>query len=124
MALASSRDVAGPVVAQKLVRRAWGQGANLALHPQGHIGEQHPGEREHIVPTLAQGGHAELDDLEPVLEILPEGASRHLFGQIKVGGRHQPDIDPAAPTSPSSSSSKVPLLAGPRTIPDDHGWPR
>jgi len=50
------------------------------------LGDEEVGEPRDLVPALAQGGHDDLDDLEPVVQILPEIAGEHHLLEIPVGG--------------------------------------
>ena len=88
--------VARPLVAQELIGGARGEARDLALHPQRRVREQHPGERQDVVPALAQRRHVQLDDLEPVVEVLPEGAARDAVGEVAVGGGQDAHVDPPA----------------------------
>src|SRR3954471_8663055 len=50
------------------------------------------GEGKDVLASLPQGRDADLDDIEPVVEILAEPARADLVGQIAIGGGDQPDI--------------------------------
>src|SRR3954464_7196534 len=60
----------------------------------------------------------QLDDLEPVVEVLPEIASRDAVGEIAVGGGHDAYVD--APALVLADASNLALLQGPQEL-DLHG---
>lgn len=45
-----------------------------------------------ILGALPQGGHRDGNHIEPVVEVLPEGALRHFFLQIRVGQGQKTDV--------------------------------
>ena len=50
----------------------------------------------------------QLDDLEPVVEVLPEGAARHPVGKVAVGGGQDAHVD--VPALVLSDAPDLPLL--------------
>ena len=78
------------------------------------LGEQHPGERQDVVPALAQRRHVQLDDLEPVVEILPEGAAGDPVGEVAVGGGHDAHVD--LPALVLADAPDLPLLERPQEL--------
>ena len=65
-------------------------------------------ERQHVVAALAQRRHVQLDDLEPVVEVLAEGAARDAVGEVAVGGRDDAHVDP--PVLVLADAPDLPLL--------------
>ena len=49
-----------------------------------------------------RGGHADREDVEPIVEVLPEPRLADHGGQILVGGGDDPDIDPSRPGAAQS----------------------
>ena len=84
------------MVAQQLIGGGRGQAGNLALHAQGRVRQQHPGQRQDVVSPLAQRGHVQLDHLEPIVQVLAKSAARNSVGQLAVGGGQHAHVDPAA----------------------------
>src|SRR5205823_8154084 len=50
-------------------------------------------ERQHVLAALAQGRNADLDDVQAVVEILPEASGAYLCGEIPVRRRDQAHVD-------------------------------
>ena len=100
--------VARPLVAQQLIGGARGEAGDLALHAQRRVREQHPRERQDVVAALAQRRHVQLDDLEPVVEVLAEGAARDAVGEVAVGGGHDAHVDRAGSCSRRRAGSRAP----------------
>ena len=46
-----------------------------------------------VLEPLAQRRHADLDDVEPVVQVLPELAGQHLGAEVLVGRTQQPHVD-------------------------------
>jgi hypothetical protein len=61
----------------------------------------------------------QLDDLEPVVEILPEGAVCDPVGQVAVGGGQNTHIHRSALALPDPTD--LPLLKHPQEL-DLHAW--
>ena len=51
------------------------------------------GEGPDVVPTIAQGRHGDLHDVEPVVEVFPEGPGRHRLLEIGIGGGDDPQVE-------------------------------
>ena len=51
------------------------------------------GDRQDVAGALAQRGHLEVDDTDPVVEVRPEPPVRDHLGQVAVGRRDHPDIE-------------------------------
>ena len=49
-------------------------------------------QRADVHAALAQGGHRDGIDIEPIIEVLTEGALAHHGGQIPIGGRDDADV--------------------------------
>jgi hypothetical protein len=79
-------DVTGPAVLDEalacLARDAGGRPGDAL----GEIGEEEVAEREDVLGALAQRRKADLEHLEPVVEILAEGAALDGGTQVPVGG--------------------------------------
>ena len=85
--------VARPGVAlqagERLVREAVEVPVVLGgVHPQEVLGQH-----RHVFPALAQGRRGDRDDVEPVVEVLPEALLAHEHGQVLVGGGDDPHVD-------------------------------
>src|ERR1039457_5168768 len=50
-------------------------------------------ESRDIRPALAQGRHAELEDVEPIAEVGSERPAAHRLGQVAVRARHETYVD-------------------------------
>ena len=53
-------------------------------------------ERRNVVPPLAQRWHVQVDDVQPVEQVLAEDALPDHLAKVAVGGRHHPHVDVAA----------------------------
>jgi hypothetical protein len=56
----------------------------------------------------------ELDDVEPVVEVAPEGAALDLGLEVPIGGRDEPDVDRHRLRRPDRND--LPLLDGPEQL--------
>ncbi len=91
--IAQLAAVAGPVVAQELLQIP---GAELRVGDTqfgGQDVEEIAREERDVAPALAQGRQAQIDDIDPVIEILAEMSGEHLGGQIAVGRGDHPCVD-------------------------------
>jgi len=50
-------------------------------------------QQRYVLAAVAQGGQTQIDDIEPVKEILAEGALLNHHRQIAVGGGHDARLD-------------------------------
>src|SRR5205823_4956224 len=57
------------------------------------LGDEVTDQRRNIVAPIAQRGGREGDDMEAVVEVLPELPGRDQRGQVAVGGGDDPDVD-------------------------------
>ena len=69
-------DVAGPVVIHQQPERAFGDLADVLAELVGEALEEMSGEQRDVLAALAQRRDADLDDVQPVEEILAELALR------------------------------------------------
>ena len=59
----------------------------------GDAGEQVASKRRHVAATFAERRNGDLDDREPVIEVLAEMPRRDLIEQRAVGGGDDADVD-------------------------------
>ena len=76
-------------VLQRLRRQRWG-GPDAGVARDAL--EELLGDAGQITQSLSQRGHANLDHVEPVIQILSEPPGLHLGRQILVGGTEQPHV--------------------------------
>ena len=50
-------------------------------------------QHRHILLALAQRRHAEVDDVEPIVEVLAKRLGGDVFDQIAIGGGDHPHVD-------------------------------
>ena len=86
-------DVAGPLVGLKELLELLRRDAPRPVVPARVAVDEELREVRDLVAPLAQRRHGDLDDLEPVVEILAELAPQHHLLEIAVGRRDHPDVD-------------------------------
>ncbi|VBB43702.1 hypothetical protein TRIP_B310026 [uncultured Desulfatiglans sp.] len=92
------------------LRGAFDGQAGLAVLQFDEVGDE-PGD---VLLALAQGRDEDREHLEPVKEILPEGALLDLGEEVLVGGGDDPDVDPALAGFPDAFD--FPLLYDPQEL--------
>ena len=88
--------------------KAWaveglGEASQEGLHEQGEV-----------LHALAQGRHADGEDVEPVVEVLPEAAGIHHVPQAAVGGRNDAGVEVAGALL--ADAAVLALLQGPQKL--------
>ena len=86
-------DVARPLVAHQEFQRVGLQHGHLLLQLSRESLDEGSRERRHIRFPLAERRHVDGDDVEPVVQVITEGARLHHRRQVAVRGRDQPDVD-------------------------------
>ena len=81
-------DVARPAVSLECLKRVIGE-RQRSLRPLEKMRRQ----RLDVFGPLAKWRHVEMDDLQPVQQVLAELAGRHQVAQVAVGGRDHPNVD-------------------------------
>ena len=93
-------DIAGPPEAHQHRQRIVGD--RQMAHPRllGDPAEEMAGERRKVADPVAKRRDRHVNDVEPVIEILPEPAGGHFVGEPSIGGGDDPHVhglrDPAA----------------------------
>src|SRR5262249_47601904 len=90
-------DVAGPGVLHQGVHGLGRNGLDLPAHSPGDLVREMADEPGDVVAALAQGGQAEGEHVEAVIEVAAELAIGDHRRQVAVSGRHQADIDSNGP---------------------------
>ncbi len=78
--------VAGPVVALEPLLGFRGEGQQVHAVALAEVGHEVPGQEDHVVAALAQGGQPQGDDVQAVEEVLPELAGLDRLLDVAVGG--------------------------------------
>ena len=60
-----------------------------------------------LFPPLPQRGDPDLHHVEPVVEILPELAARHLLLEVPIGGGDHAGVDVEQPMAPHARELEV-----------------
>ena len=85
--------VAGPVVAHEHVDGGGGDAADVLAVGGRVLLHEVIGQERHVRPALAQRRQVDVEDVQPVIEVLAEDAGLHRGLQVLVGGRDQADVD-------------------------------
>src|SRR5690606_36885986 len=85
-------DVAREGVVHERGHRVVGQGGRVAVLLVGEAGDEVGGELRQVVEVLAQRRHAQLDHVDAVVEVVPEGAGRGQRREVLVGGAEQSHV--------------------------------
>src|SRR5260221_12719647 len=86
-------DIAGKVVALELVQRLWREPSRRGPGLRGKPLEDGGGDEADIVAALPQRRHGELDDVEPVEEVLAEAAGGDELGELLVRSANDAHVD-------------------------------
>ena len=106
--VAELADVPRPgVVAEDAHRRA-GDALDLAVVPQRGLFDEVLDELRDVVAPLAERGHAEADDAEPIIQVGPHPAVGEQLVDVAVGGGHDADIQRDEPLA--AEPAHLPLL--------------
>src|SRR5262249_37115515 len=90
-------DVAGPrILAKRLEMRSADERRGDSDARRRHADEMHRELRD-ILDSLPERRQLNRKDAEPVIQILPESAVRHLLGEIAIRGGHDSHGDMASP---------------------------
>ena len=100
-------DVAGPGLAFEPGEGAAGDPEQRALVGRGGAGEEVGGEQGDVAPPLGQRRQADGDQVEPVEEVLAEGAGGHGGAQVAVGGGDHPHVEAAGRAGPEDLEGAV-----------------
>ena len=106
--------VAGPVIRLQQLqcpRRQLQVGLAVLLPVPG---EEAPREQRNVLPALAQGRQLDGDDVQPIVQILPERAVRDHPLQVDVGGGDDPDVHLDGVDAPQPP--ELPLLDHPQQL--------
>src|SRR5262249_26071625 len=57
-------------------------------------GEEVADQKRNVLSSLAQGGEVDRDDIEAIVQVLPEGARFERVAKVLVGRRENPDVHP------------------------------
>ena len=85
-------DVAGPVVAHQHVDGLGGDALDALAVRAGILEQEVVGQHHHVGPSLAQRRHEDGEDVQAVIEVLPEGLLGDGLLEVLVGGGDQADI--------------------------------
>ena len=93
MQFSSSRTLPGPVVLHQHVDRRGRDAADVLVVLLGVLFEEVVGQQQDVRLALAQGRHVDREDVQPVVEIAPEGAVLDRLLEVAVGGRDDAHVD-------------------------------
>src|ERR1700674_324536 len=85
-------DVARPLVAQQYLPRLWRETRGRAPRRVVEFLQEYVGQKRDVATALAQWRQADIEDLQPIEQILPEAAVRDRPLQITVARGNHPDI--------------------------------
>ena len=88
--VAEFADVAGPGVALEQFR---GGGGKLCVAVGREHGKEGGGKRGHIGGAFVEGGQGDFEDVQAVVEILPETSGADFVAEVFVGRGDEPEID-------------------------------
>ena len=86
-------DVAGPRVRQDGLAQTRGWADGWPAIAGGVFDQEELGQRDNLVPPFAQGRHADIDDLQPVVQILAELSRPNHLPEVTVGGGNHAHVD-------------------------------
>jgi hypothetical protein len=86
-------DVARPPESPQRGASVLGQRLGRQAVVLAGAGQEVLGQAKHIGAALAQRGHSQGDDGEPVIEVLPESPGPYRRRQILARRRHHPDVE-------------------------------
>src|SRR6202171_4228330 len=101
-------DVARPLVAQQHLPRLRRETRGRAPRRSVEFLQECIGQKRDVATALAQGRNADIEDLQPIKQILPEAAVRDRRLQITVARSNHADIRLDGPRA--TESLKLPLL--------------
>src|SRR4029077_18639558 len=101
-------DVARPLVPQQHLPRLWRETRGRAPRRSVEFLEECIGQKRDVTTALAQGRNADIEDLQPVKQVLPEAAVRDRPLQVTVARGNHADIGFDGPRA--TESLKLPLL--------------
>src|SRR5579863_2022872 len=93
-------NISGPRVFQQELYDLRGDARNLLVHPFRGFFNKMLDEQRDVLLSLAQGREEDLDDVEPIIEVLAKSPRRHQGENVPVGRSDDPDIDSNGFTSP------------------------
>src|ERR1700686_1456385 len=77
-------DVAGPLVAQQHLPRLWRETRGRAPRRSVEFLQECVGQKGDVTTALAQGRNVDIEDLQPIKQILPKAAVRDSPVQVAV----------------------------------------
>src|SRR5262249_45227425 len=86
-------DVARPRALLYRRQRLRGEALHLRGELLGVLREERLGDDEDVVPALAERRQVDVDDVEPVVEVLAEASPADLLLEDAVGRGDDPDVD-------------------------------
>src|SRR5262245_47356904 len=86
-------DVAGIVVGKERREGLPVDRRRFPAFPRRESLQEMPGQPRDVLAALAQGRQRDLDDAQPVVEVLPEIPRRDLLGKARVGRRENAHVD-------------------------------
>src|ERR1700730_17026379 len=101
-------DVARPLVAQQHLPRFWRKTRGRAPRRSAEFLQERVGQKRDVATALAQGRNVDIEDLQPIKQILPEASLSDSPLQITIARGNHADIglDQACATE----SPELPLL--------------
>src|ERR1700730_5757111 len=101
-------DVAWPLVVQQHLPRVWRETCGRAPRRSVEVLQECVGQKRDVAAALAQGRQSDIEDLQPIKQILPEAAVRDRPLQVTVARGNHADIGFNGPRA--TESLKLPLL--------------
>ena len=106
-------DVARPLIAGKAALDLRGEDRGT-LKLQVELGQEVVGQLQNVPPAGPQGRHLDVDDIEPVVEVLPKVPGLDELRQVPAGGRDDPHVHRHRAGAPHRLH--LPLLEGPEDL--------
>src|SRR5581483_1430583 len=85
-------DVAGPVVREERILGRLRERERRPARLLREEAEEAPGERQDVLPPLAQRRHRDLDDVQAIEEVLAESSGRDVALEVAVRGREDAHV--------------------------------
>ncbi len=85
-------DVSGPVIGQHGADGGRADADDAFVHPPGVFVGEVIGEQQNIISPLAQCGESDGENIDAVVQIVPELPVAQCFFQIAIGGTNDSDI--------------------------------
>src|ERR1700730_9047202 len=101
-------DVARPTVTQQHLPRLWRDTQRRAPRRSGEFLQERVGQERDVATALAQGWNVDVEDLQPIEQILPEASLSDSPLQITIARGNHADIGLDEPRA--TESPELPLL--------------